>query len=185
MRPGRLDRILYVGPPDIAGREEILRIRMKTMTVGPDVNVRSIAELVSVGLSSGSFFLLICNFAIRQTDALEQKYPPCVKKLLSLPCKKIWRHLMWVLRCLKMHCLVLTVYRLPRRHLSRLPSRRKGKSRPQCCRNSPDGEMEAMHANFEEYKMYTSLQRCFNAETLNRSYINKPRRAASCFSRTS
>jgi len=48
MRPGRLDRILFVGPPDKAGREEILKIRMKTMTVGPDVDIGIIAELVSL-----------------------------------------------------------------------------------------------------------------------------------------
>ena len=47
MRPGRLDRILYVGPPDQTGREEILAIRMRSMTVGPDVDIRTIAELVS------------------------------------------------------------------------------------------------------------------------------------------
>ncbi|KIM36568.1 hypothetical protein M413DRAFT_449106 [Hebeloma cylindrosporum] len=45
MRPGRLDRILYVGPPDQTGREEILAIRMRSMTVGPDVDIRRIAEL--------------------------------------------------------------------------------------------------------------------------------------------
>lgn len=51
MRPGRLDRILYVGPPDQTGREEILAIRMRSMTVGPDVDIRRIAELVSDILS--------------------------------------------------------------------------------------------------------------------------------------
>jgi AAA family ATPase len=46
MRPGRLDRILYVGPPDLEGREEILKIRMKNMTVAPDVDVVEIARMV-------------------------------------------------------------------------------------------------------------------------------------------
>ena len=48
MRPGRLDRILYVGPPDQAGREEILRIRMMAMTVDPHIDVPEIAALVRV-----------------------------------------------------------------------------------------------------------------------------------------
>lgn len=48
MRPGRLDRILYVGPPDQDGREEILKIRMKNMTVAPDVDVVEIARMVFV-----------------------------------------------------------------------------------------------------------------------------------------
>jgi AAA family ATPase len=47
MRPGRLDRILFVGPPDKIGREEILKIRTKIMTVGPDLDIENIAEIVS------------------------------------------------------------------------------------------------------------------------------------------
>jgi AAA family ATPase len=52
MRPGRLDRILFVGPPDKTGREEILRIRTKIMTVGPDIDIGNIAEIVSFYLYS-------------------------------------------------------------------------------------------------------------------------------------
>jgi ATP-dependent 26S proteasome regulatory subunit len=48
MRPGRLDRILYVGPPDQEGREEILRIRMNKMAVDPSVDVEEIARMVSI-----------------------------------------------------------------------------------------------------------------------------------------
>lgn len=55
MRPGRLDRILYVGPPDRAGREEILAIRMRSMTVGLDVDIPTIADLVR---NSGVFYRL-------------------------------------------------------------------------------------------------------------------------------
>lgn len=55
MRPGRLDRILFVGPPDKSGREEILKIRIKTMTVGTDVDISHIAQLVSLLL----FYLLL------------------------------------------------------------------------------------------------------------------------------
>ncbi|KXN82280.1 hypothetical protein AN958_02781 [Leucoagaricus sp. SymC.cos] len=46
MRPGRLDRILYVGPPDQAGREEILRIKTKGMSVDENINLTELAELV-------------------------------------------------------------------------------------------------------------------------------------------
>jgi AAA family ATPase len=47
MRPGRLDRILYVGPPDQKDREEILKIRTRTMSVEPDLNIKEIARIVS------------------------------------------------------------------------------------------------------------------------------------------
>lgn len=46
MRPGRLDRILYVGPPDQQGREEILRIRTRKMSVEPGMDVSELARLV-------------------------------------------------------------------------------------------------------------------------------------------
>ena len=46
MRPGRLDRILYVGPPDAAGREEILRIRTAKMAVEPGLEYAELAKMV-------------------------------------------------------------------------------------------------------------------------------------------
>lgn len=46
MRPGRLDRILYVGPPDHQGRIDILRIRASRMAVDPAINLIEIAGMV-------------------------------------------------------------------------------------------------------------------------------------------
>ena len=46
MRPGRLDRILYVGPPDCHGREEIVRIRTAKMKMGDGVDFTELAEMV-------------------------------------------------------------------------------------------------------------------------------------------
>lgn len=51
MRPGRLDRILYVGPPDRVGRLEILKIRLSKMSVDPDVNLEEIADIVGSSIS--------------------------------------------------------------------------------------------------------------------------------------
>lgn len=50
MRSGRLDRILYIGPPDQAGRKEILRIRTRKMSVEQDLDIEYIASLVCVFL---------------------------------------------------------------------------------------------------------------------------------------
>ena len=52
MRPGRLDRILYVGPPDRSGRLEILRIRTRSMSVDPDLNYDELADLVRLVILS-------------------------------------------------------------------------------------------------------------------------------------
>lgn len=48
MRPGRLDRILFIGPPDQEGREEILRIRIKKMSVEPGLDISKIAVMVRI-----------------------------------------------------------------------------------------------------------------------------------------
>lgn len=47
MRPGRLDRILYVSPPDFEARKHIFRITFAKMAVNEDVDVDELAELVS------------------------------------------------------------------------------------------------------------------------------------------
>ena len=48
MRPGRLDRILFVGPPDQAGREEILRIKTKSMSVDSNLDLTTLAQAVGL-----------------------------------------------------------------------------------------------------------------------------------------
>ncbi|TFY80010.1 hypothetical protein EWM64_g3999 [Hericium alpestre] len=45
LRPGRLDRIIYVGPPDYQGRIEILKIRTRKMSVDPDISLEELASL--------------------------------------------------------------------------------------------------------------------------------------------
>jgi cell division protease FtsH len=44
LRPGRFDRQVLVDKPDVKGREEILRIHVKGVKVGPDVDLRVIAQ---------------------------------------------------------------------------------------------------------------------------------------------
>src|SRR3954462_6240920 len=44
LRPGRFDRQVLVDKPDVNGREAILRIHVKGVKVGPDVDLRVIAQ---------------------------------------------------------------------------------------------------------------------------------------------
>lgn len=110
MRPGRLDRILYVGPPDKSGIQEILRIKTKNMSIESTLNLSELAELVSSGPSQahhppspriGLFtFFWPLLFHVTHTSArgaLEQKSLRCVKKLLFLKCTEISTHPMYVL----------------------------------------------------------------------------------------
>jgi len=44
LRPGRFDRQVVVGNPDIIGREAILKVHIKKINIGPDVKLRVIAR---------------------------------------------------------------------------------------------------------------------------------------------
>ena len=44
LRPGRFDRQIYVGLPDIKGREEILKVHVKGKPLAEDVDLRKLAQ---------------------------------------------------------------------------------------------------------------------------------------------
>ena len=44
MRPGRFDRKVFVGRPDVRGREEILRVHAKNKPLSDDVDLKQIAQ---------------------------------------------------------------------------------------------------------------------------------------------
>ncbi|HEX5043095.1 MAG TPA: ATP-dependent zinc metalloprotease FtsH [Candidatus Polarisedimenticolaceae bacterium] len=44
LRPGRFDRQVVVGRPDVRGREEILRVHVRKIPIGPDVDLSVIAR---------------------------------------------------------------------------------------------------------------------------------------------
>lgn len=61
LRPGRLDRLLYVGPPDLEARKQILTKRTREMALAEDVNLSLIADLTHG--CSGAEVVSICNDA--------------------------------------------------------------------------------------------------------------------------
>ena len=61
LRPGRIDRILYVGPPDLASRAEIFKIELKKMSTAQDVDPDELAKR-SEGLS-GAEITAVCREA--------------------------------------------------------------------------------------------------------------------------
>ena len=44
LRPGRFDRKISVGKPDVGGREEILKVHVKNKPLGDDVNLKQVAQ---------------------------------------------------------------------------------------------------------------------------------------------
>ncbi|WP_317367939.1 ATP-dependent zinc metalloprotease FtsH [uncultured Tyzzerella sp.] len=47
LRPGRFDRQIYVGAPDVKGREEILKVHAKTKKLDENVNLEEVAKTTS------------------------------------------------------------------------------------------------------------------------------------------
>lgn len=61
LRPGRFDRLLYVGPPNEIDREEILRIHLDKIPCGSDVSLKELASLTDG--CTGADISLICREA--------------------------------------------------------------------------------------------------------------------------
>ncbi|KAG2187667.1 hypothetical protein INT44_005357 [Umbelopsis vinacea] len=64
LRPGRIDRILYVNPPDLASRREIFRLQLRRIQCSDEVNAEELA-LKTDGYS-GAEVVAICQEAALQ-----------------------------------------------------------------------------------------------------------------------
>ena len=70
LRPGRIDRIIYVGLPDAKARHEILRIKLQNMPVGDDVNLQLLVDRTDG--YSGAEIQAVCHEAALKT--LEENF---------------------------------------------------------------------------------------------------------------
>lgn len=61
LRPGRLDRLVYVGPPNLSARRRILELRTARMATTPDVDLDEIARLTDG--CSGAEVAAVCQEA--------------------------------------------------------------------------------------------------------------------------
>ncbi|MFL6345152.1 MAG: AAA family ATPase, partial [Nitrososphaeraceae archaeon] len=61
LRPGRLDLIVYIGPPDEQARLEIIKLLTSSMPIAFDVNVQDIAQ--STKGFSGADLVALCREA--------------------------------------------------------------------------------------------------------------------------
>ncbi|MFQ5491997.1 MAG: ATP-dependent zinc metalloprotease FtsH, partial [Phycisphaerae bacterium] len=68
IRPGRFDRQVYVPPPDVQGRYEILKVHARKVKLGPNVDLRRIAR-VSATFSGADLAALINEAALIATMA--------------------------------------------------------------------------------------------------------------------
>ncbi|KAL4086270.1 hypothetical protein PRIC1_014398 [Phytophthora ramorum] len=61
MRPGRIDRALYVSPPDVPAREQILQIHTRSTPLAPDVSLNELA--IASARFSGAELRALCREA--------------------------------------------------------------------------------------------------------------------------
>lgn len=96
MRPGRLDRKIEFGLPDLAGRTHIMRIHAKTMAVDKGIRYELLArlcpnttgaELRSVCTEAGMFAIRARRKSISERDFLDaiNKVIKSYKKFSSTP----------------------------------------------------------------------------------------------------
>lgn len=68
LRPGRFDRKVTVGVPDVRGREEILRVHARNKPLGDDVDLKVIAQ-TTAGFTGADLENLLNEAAIRSAKA--------------------------------------------------------------------------------------------------------------------
>ena len=76
LRPGRFDRKVGVGRPDVKGREEILMVHAKDKPLGDDVDLRQIAQ-TTAGFTGADLENLLNEAAI---DAAKEGRPYIMQK---------------------------------------------------------------------------------------------------------
>jgi cell division protease FtsH len=87
LRPGRFDRQIFVSPPDVGGRERILRVHSRNKPLSADVDLKLIARQTS-GLT-GADLANICNeaaiFAARRsaTDVSMQDFDSALERVVA------------------------------------------------------------------------------------------------------
>ena len=62
LRPGRFDKLLYVPPPDIEARKEILKIHLKKKPLAEDVDIEELARRTEG--YTGADLAAVCNTAV-------------------------------------------------------------------------------------------------------------------------
>ena len=89
LRPGRFDRQVHLGLPDLQGRAEILRIYLNRLCVGSDVDVETLAR--STSGYAGADLEALCNDAALQAAQWRQEVvsmaafdSACDRRLLGL-----------------------------------------------------------------------------------------------------
>jgi len=78
-RTGRLDKLIYVGPPDLEARKEMLTFHLEGRPLAPDTDIEALAETLS-GYSASDLRFLVDEAA---RDALRVRQPISIESFQS------------------------------------------------------------------------------------------------------
>lgn len=92
LRPGRFDRQIMVGYPDVKGREEILKVHSKNKPLSPDINLRIIAQTTQ-GFTGADLENVLNEAALLAARAdrkmiIEKDIEEAIMKVIAGPEKK-------------------------------------------------------------------------------------------------
>ncbi len=93
LRPGRFDRTIIISRPDILGREEILKVHVKKIKIGKEVDLKSIARQTS-GFSGADLANLVNESALlaarknRQSVGIKEMQDS-IERVIAGPEKKM------------------------------------------------------------------------------------------------
>jgi transitional endoplasmic reticulum ATPase len=101
LRPGRLDKLLYIPPPDEKSRAEIFRIHTKGKPLGPDVDFQELAKRTAdyVGADIEALCREASMMAIR--DYISGSMSPEEAKAKAVDIKVTMKHFETALRKIK------------------------------------------------------------------------------------
>ncbi|KAF8455056.1 P-loop containing nucleoside triphosphate hydrolase protein, partial [Kalaharituber pfeilii] len=91
LRPGRLDTILYVPPPNLPARLSILRIKTSKMPLAPDVDLSVLAEQTDG--HSGAEIVHICDEAVHCAMRESMEIQEVAKRHFDEACGKATRQI--------------------------------------------------------------------------------------------
>ena len=90
MRTGRIDKVVYLSPPDVFGRQEMLRLYLRNRPVSEDIDLTSLAGLMDGYVSSDIKFLVneASRLALKdrlkisnaQFDAVLKQHQPSISR---------------------------------------------------------------------------------------------------------
>ena len=92
LRPGRFDRQIMVGYPDVKGREEILKVHAKNKPLSPDIDMRMIAQTTQ-GFTGADLENVLNEAALlaaraNRTSIVEKDIEEAIMKVIAGPEKK-------------------------------------------------------------------------------------------------